>query len=210
MVEENFLCGYLQTPRVDGASSPDEFDYVFIFSQEGLELVKTMRAEEGKDDSWWPGTLPYTSALARIAARYDTHKIRRLAGFPDEHVPLLIELTEEELSTRKNERERANEGVDPDDKFFAPKTPKKTKPSQELSRVHDKVASSSQVQFPSDVKDLPKFKPSSSKENPVYMKIEDEDAACLAVARNVIKKEEGTQAGDLSDYTNANKEITVD
>ncbi|XP_014550372.1 hypothetical protein COCVIDRAFT_31860 [Bipolaris victoriae FI3] len=152
MVTSNFLSGYFRVPAKDFPEDAEltdaDFLYYFIFSEEGLNYIKEHRKQIGHND-WWPETLHWTQALAGIAARTSTTRLTRLAGFPEECTDAVLQLTEEEIEARREARMEENGGVDPDDKFLHPKTPKKPK-ADNMSRLTDGGPVSRQITLPGD------------------------------------------------------------
>ncbi|PVH91079.1 hypothetical protein DM02DRAFT_636361 [Periconia macrospinosa] len=84
--------------------------------------------------------------IAALTGQTATQKISRLAGFPDEYAQEVIDLTDQELAARKLKRIQQY-GFDPDEIYFTPKTPKKKKGSDELSRLTDKQSKAADIQF---------------------------------------------------------------
>lgn len=205
-VSSNFLDGFVRVPLKEDATEIRDFKYHFICSPEGLELVQKARLDQGRDETWWPDTLPFSTALAGVASMHDTLHINRLAGFPDDVAAEVIQMTDEELEARKESRMDSNDGVDPDDRFYTAKTPKKKKKGQELSRTFDRRVNVSAIQFGSaqaskdwegvgglelELGDTPEF-PSSLKED---------DAARKKALDAFLAKQDKEETEQLSDYT---------
>jgi hypothetical protein len=203
-IQDNYLDGFIRVPVTENPEALEDYRYHFIFSPKGLEAVKAAREEDGKSDDWWPEPLPDSTALAGMAAVTDSRRLRRVSGFPLECVDNLLEYTKEELSRRKEERAQANDGVDPDDRYYEQKTPQKTKGSQELSRIHDSTPSVSRIKFPTGSKDFVSSAPSAEGSKDVKVKyetIQEEDANNPQMLDEALAMNAAEAKADCSDYS---------
>jgi hypothetical protein len=146
----NFLGGFICVPAIESPRDNANYYYHYIFSAEGQKVIQEKRKRDGLPDDWWPDLLPFTIALAGIAATVESTRVRRIAGFPEDFTDEIVSMTAEEMTARKEKRTKLHGGVNPDDKYLGPKTPKKTKASKDMSRLEDYVPTVGSVEFPAD------------------------------------------------------------